>query len=425
MTKLIQQSTDANIISRVVSNFYETHPYPPPVTNLDNYSHQWTNERRRADYYLFWPFEPYRDDFNILVAGCGTSQAAKYAMRWPNAKVTGIDVSSNSIRHTEKLKHTYKLNNLTVKQLPVEQATELGQEFDHIVSTGVLHHLPDPDSGLRSLHDILAPGGAMHLMVYAPYGRAGVYLLQEYCRRLGIGTSSAEIQQLTQSLQALPPDHPLIPLLRHAPDFKDEAGIADALLHPQDRAYSVPEFMDFLTRAGFQFGRWIRQAPYLPQCGVLASSPHSALLEQLPVSEQYAAVELFRGTMVRHSAVVYRNEPASHQQISFNSDSWLDYTPIRQPGTIAIEERLPPGSAAVLINRNHTYTDIYLPITTGQKALYDLIDGQQTIRVIMDRIGNNTANESLQENIRRFFEILWQYDQIVIDASGSRRASTS
>jgi len=32
------------------------------------------------------------------------------------------------------------------------------------------------------------------------------------------------------SLRALPPDHPLLPLLRNAPDFRDEAGLADALL---------------------------------------------------------------------------------------------------------------------------------------------------------------------------------------------------
>ncbi len=50
--------------------------------------------------------------------------------------------------------------------------------------------------------------GAMHLMVYAPYGRTGIYMLQEYCRRLGIGTSQAEIQQLAASLVMLPPDHP-------------------------------------------------------------------------------------------------------------------------------------------------------------------------------------------------------------------------
>ena len=33
----------------------------------------------------------------------------------------------------------------------------------------------------------------MHLMVYAPYGRAGIYMLQEFCRRIGIQASDDEI----------------------------------------------------------------------------------------------------------------------------------------------------------------------------------------------------------------------------------------
>ena len=41
-----------------------------------------------------------------------------------------------------------------------------------------------------------------------------------------------------RSMRALPQDHPLVPLLRHAPDFQDEAAIADALLNPHDRPYS-------------------------------------------------------------------------------------------------------------------------------------------------------------------------------------------
>ena len=50
---------------------------------------------------------------SILVAGCGTSQAAKVALRWPRARVTGIDFSATSVRHTEALKREYKLDNLT------------------------------------------------------------------------------------------------------------------------------------------------------------------------------------------------------------------------------------------------------------------------------------------------------------------------
>ena len=43
----------------------------------------------------------------------------------------------------------------------------------------------------------------MHLMVYAPYGRAGVCMLQE-CRRLGIGTSSRDLSELASALKSPP-----------------------------------------------------------------------------------------------------------------------------------------------------------------------------------------------------------------------------
>jgi SAM-dependent methyltransferase len=402
-------------ISQEVSAFYEHHPYPPPVDDLERHRQGWDDDRRRAEVHLFWPDQPYRDDRNILVAGCGTSQAARYALRWPRAKVTGIDVSATSIEQTELLKRKHGLDNLNVLQLPVERAAELGRSFDYVVCTGVLHHLSDPDKGLRALHDVLEPDGAMHLMVYAPYGRAGVYLLQDYCRRLGIGTSSQEIKDLAASLKALPPDHPLIPLLRNAPDLRTEGALADALLHPQDRAYSVPQLFNFLAAGGFSFGRWLRQAAYLPQCGVLASSPHQPLLTRLPMPEQYAAVELFRGSMVRHSVVAYRNDRPNHESIDFTGDAWLGYVPIRMANTICVQEKLPPGAAAVLINRSHTYTDIYLPINAQQKNLYDAVDGKRSIGEI--------APETALRNIARvLFEGLWQYDQVVFDASQHSRS---
>jgi SAM-dependent methyltransferase len=402
-------------ISQEVSAFYEHHPYPPPIDSLERYRQQWNDDRRRADAHLFWPTEPYRDDRAILVAGCGTSQAAKYALRWPRAKVTGIDVSATSIEQTELLKRKHCLDNLEVVQLSVERASELGCKFDYVVCTGVLHHLSDPDKGLRALHDVLEPDGAMHVMVYAPYGRAGVYLLQDYCRRLGIGTSSQEIKDLAASLKALPPDHPLIPLLRNAPDLRTEGALADALLHPQDRAYSVPQLFNFLAAGGFRFGRWLRQAAYLPQCGVLASSPHQPLLTRLPMPEQYAAVELFRGSMVRHSVVAYRNDRPNHESIDFTGDAWLGYVPIRMANTICVQEKLPPGAAAVLINRSHTYTDIYLPINAQQKNLYDAVDGKRSI-------GEIAPETALRKIARVLFEGLWQYDQVVFDASRHSRS---
>ena len=201
-------------IAARVGAFYEAHPYPPAVDDLEGYGRKWDDSRRRAESHLFWPDQPYRDDRSILVAGCGTTQAAKIAVRWPRAQVTGIDFSASSLAFAEGLKRRYGLDNLELRQLQVERATELGQVFDHVVCTGVLHHLPDPDAGLRALSAVLDGQGAMQLMVYAPYGRAGIYLIQDYCRRLGIEPTAAEVRDLIVSLKALPPDHPLVPVLR-------------------------------------------------------------------------------------------------------------------------------------------------------------------------------------------------------------------
>ena len=97
-------------------------------TALKNIDCVWQDQqRRRADHHLFWPARPYQEDHSILVAGCGTSQAAKHALRWPAAQVIGIDFSATSVRCTEELKLKYNLSNLLVHQLPIERVPTWGR----------------------------------------------------------------------------------------------------------------------------------------------------------------------------------------------------------------------------------------------------------------------------------------------------------
>jgi SAM-dependent methyltransferase len=399
-----------------VEAFYEAHPYPPAVDDLEGYARKWDQPRKRADSHLFWPSQPYRDDRSILVAGCGTTQAAKLALRWPRAEVIGIDFSAASVAFAEGLKRRYGLDNLQLRRLPVERAAELGRTFDLVVCTGVLHHLPDPLGGLRALREVIAAQGALQLMVYAPYGRTGIYLIQDYCRRLGIKPTASEVLDLIVSLRALPPDHPLVPVLRKSQDLMTREGLADALLNPQDRSYSVPELLDLLGGAGLRFGRWLRQAPYLPQCGGPAATPHAPRLMQLAVEERYAAMELFRGTMARHTVAAHRSDdPKPVAAVDFSGDAWPDYVPVRVPDTIAVREKLPPGAAAVLINRAHSYTDIYLSIDAVQEKLLSAVDGSRAIAQITGGIASLSA-------ARDFFQQLWHYDQVVFDTSRSEEA---
>src|SRR5262245_16734552 len=83
--------------SNAIEAFYTSHPYPPPVANLDRARDEWRDPiRRRAEFHLVWPHAPYRADLDILVAGCGTWQAAKYALCHPDARAGGLALNATS-----------------------------------------------------------------------------------------------------------------------------------------------------------------------------------------------------------------------------------------------------------------------------------------------------------------------------------------
>jgi SAM-dependent methyltransferase len=400
-----------------VRAFYESHPYPAPLRDLDRHRELYRNpDRGRALSLLLWPTKKPRPDREILVAGCGTSQAATYALREPDARVTAIDISETSLCHTRDLQQKYGLRNLDLHRLEIEEVAELGRTFDHIVCTGVLHHLPDPDIGLRALRSVLVRDGVMHLMVYAAYGRAGIYMMQEYCRLLGIGVTEEELRDLGTTIGALAADHPIAGVTRRGTDFRRPDALADALLHPQDRAYTVPQLYAWLERCGLSFGRWFEQAPYLPQCGAIARMPHAQRLVSLSPQQQHAAAELLRGTMTKHNFVAYRDDRSGESQpIKFDGDSWRAYVPLRLPWTLCIRDRVPPDSVAVLINRAHIYPDLALPIDAPQERVFAAIDGKRCVSEIL----RDAAAAGGTEQARGFIKLLWEYDQIVLDATGS------
>jgi SAM-dependent methyltransferase len=416
MDQLEAQPSTSPDVADEVGNFYERMPYPAPFTSLDEHRDLYRNpDRRRALFHLIWPTEPLRGTQEILVAGCGTSQAARYALREPDARITAVDISETSLRHTRELQRKYALENLELHHLAIENVGELGRTFDQVVCTGVLHHLPDPDLGLRALRDVLRPQGALHLMVYAPYGRAGIYMMQEYCRLLQVSSSDTELRDLGATLKSLPGDHPIAGVMRGALDFNHPDALADALLHPMDRAYTVPQLYAWLERCGMSFGRWVEQAPYLPQCGMVAKTPHAARLSSLPAPLQHAAMELLRGTMFRHNLIAYRNDrTAGNQPITFLGDGWRRYVPIALPWTVCVRERLPPGSVAVLINRAHSFTDLVLTVDAFADRLLGAIDGERTLGEILRSV---VTDDVVERRALSFFKRLWEYDQIVFDAS--------
>jgi SAM-dependent methyltransferase len=310
----VEQANDA------VRQQYEDWPYPPPIRNLDTWlqnNWQWFDPSHA--HRQLWPDRADTEGLEILIAGCGTNQAAIFAYTNPTARVVGLDVSQAGLAHHAWLKEQYRLSNLELQELPIEAAHTLSQDFDLIVCTGVLHHLADPEAGLSALSQRLKADGCIALMLYARYGRLGVELMQTLFAELNLQKDASSLQIIRDSFACIDPLHPLRSYLAIAPDLGHDTGLIDTFLNARERSYSVNDCMALLTYAGLVFQDWFFKAPYHP---VTARPSSNALLEaiaQLSPRRQWAAMERIQSRNACHfllackperAAGSYRLEPA-------------------------------------------------------------------------------------------------------------------
>lgn len=286
-----------------VRALYERFPYPPlgdetgfPVfAALDYVRH------------VCWPDRDSVAGLRVLDAGCGTGHTAvRIARDFPGVQVTGMDLSQASLAAAAtRARREGGLDNLQLCHGTIE-APSVSGPFDYIITAGVLHHLADPLAGARSLARLLAPSGAMGLMVYATHGRHAVYLLQELLRRIGAGGELGRRIELARHLvQGLPLSNPYDPARWSEHDWRDDAGIADLLLHPHDRSFTVPELMALLDQAGLRLERWFAPLVYEPERYVPPGPLHEHL-SALPVEEKPRVAELLHGSMTQHRCFVTR-----------------------------------------------------------------------------------------------------------------------
>src|SRR5215468_5915242 len=262
-TSMTKPPTD----TKVFPQQYEKWVYPLPIMDLSvpEVRRMQDSGNPKSNFYTFWPSQPYRDDLDILIAGCGSNAAARYALHHPKARVVGIDLSFSSLAHEAYLKDKHRLDNLTLHHARLEEVSALGEDFDFIDVSGVLHHLPDPVAGLKALGSVLRPHGTIAVMVYGQYGRTGVYMLQEMFRLMGLRQSDDDVAAVRQTIATLPKRHIIHDYVSRANDVKYDAGLVDTFLNRQDRAYSVAGCLDLTRQAGLSFMGWWDNTLYYPE----------------------------------------------------------------------------------------------------------------------------------------------------------------
>jgi SAM-dependent methyltransferase len=396
-----------------VKEQYEQWPYPVPPDDLTSprfgvpYS---IYQDLQTLYWAFWPSGEFREDLDILVAGCGTASAAAFAFNNPRALVVGIDVSAASLAHEEFLKKKHGLAHLTLHQCPVEDVASLGRDFDFIAVQGVLHHLADPVRGLQALREVLRPDGVMSVMVYGRYARCGVYMLQELFGLMGLGQTEADVQVVRDALGAVPPEHPVHPYVRRAGlDLSSPNGVVDTFLHKRDRAYSVKACLELVDSAGLAFQGWNENIFYHPEgLGPLPPSVR-ARLENLKGAELWQAMELFHCLQAMHGFYVcHRHRDPARYRIDLDGDAFPDYVPVAR---IARATPANPARQQLATIERPPFPPVALD--QSQAALFSQVNGEKSVRECMTAVGLSPERVEHLAFARNLFGSLWRVGYVM------------
>ena len=386
---------------------YEDYPYPErdPEDEGTRLVRTLLENLDRMNFYCFRGRRDFHDSFRALVAGGGTGDATIFLaeqLKGTNASVVYLDFSGNSMEIARRRAEVRGLENITWIRGSLLELPDMGLDaFDYISCTGVLHHLEEPESALAALQAVLKDDGAMGLMVYAKYGRTGVYQMQELMRLINRGENDKQVKvrNTRQVLAALPETNwfkrgeDLIAEHQHGSD----AEIYDLFLHSTDRPYTIRDVHELLDSAGLSLVEFVAvsRALYRPEL-VLRSPQILSSVRELPVRKQQAVAEIGAGTIIKHEfyAAAGTDTIASLD----DPDNIVFFAPHTRHGEHLYELMEARPGQRLLID---TPQKVKLEIQprTYTKYFFKYIDGRRTIREMLELTRNQSATHPSDEEI--------------------------
>jgi SAM-dependent methyltransferase len=386
---------------------YEALPYPPrdPRDETKRLITGSPSRPMELNHYVFGGGRDFSKPFRALVAGGGTGDAAimlaqQLADEKANAEIVYLDWSQAARKVVEARAATRKLTNLRFVTGSLIEFETLGLgTFDYIDCCGVLHHLPDPQAGLRALAGALADDGGMGLMLYGQLGRTGVYPIQDMLRAL-LGEADdvpARVTAAKKLLNQLPPTNWLKRNPYVADHFTEgDSGIFDLLLHARDCAYDVREVAALVEGAGLRMASFIPPARYEP-ASYLTDATLLKRLDSASPLERAAFAENLAGNLKVHVFYVVKTGNAVRPPLPDHPDLIPVYTELNP---VELAQRLKPSGT---LNASIDGWQAKLPLPPLAPALAAAIDGQRSLTDIHLMLAEKRRDLDWAEFQRQFW----------------------
>jgi SAM-dependent methyltransferase len=374
---------------------YEAYPYPQrdPAEEARRLVIGSPSHLLELDHWVFGARRPASRPLRALFAGGGSGDGAimlAQQLAWAGrpGEVVWLDRSAAARRVAEARARVRGLANIRFVSGSLLDLPALGLgAFDYVDCCGVLHHLPDPAAGLKALASALAPGGGIGLMVYAPHGRTGVYMLQDALRLLAPPDMPppARIEVARRLWRHLPETA----WLKKNPWITDhlsggDAGLYDLLLNPRDVAFTVPALLALVAGAGLRPITFLEPVRY----DAARYLPDPRLRERVAAlgwAERAALAEAMAGNMGLHILYAARAEDPPAMP------DWSDPAAVPVLREVA-PEQMARAAAAGALRVTFDGITLSLPLPRLAPAILRRVDGRTSLGAIRDALAAEGAD---------------------------------
>ena len=189
---------------------------------------------------------------NVLIAGCGTGQQLVSKTSYANSNIVAIDLSLSSLAFAKRKMQELDQKNIEFLQGDILGLNSLNKKFNVIECVGVLHHLKNPDEGLRILLNILEPKGYLKLGLYSEYARKHIIELKNFVQKHKFESNVRDIRNFRELAKNNNNDNSFKKINFNF-DFYSTSSLRDLIFHVQEHRYTIPKIQDLLKKFDLEF----------------------------------------------------------------------------------------------------------------------------------------------------------------------------
>ena len=311
-------------MSKTLENFFDIYPSPFPFDVKERIERGYREPFDIADEYsLIFPDKGSEKNTveNVLIFGCGHTEALFHALRNPKINFIGIDISKNAISSANKFVADNNLENIKFENVNLIDFNS-NINFDIIYANNVFQYLENPLDGFLKSFSLLSESGTVVCSLPSYYYYSEINIMRKKLINLGYSYLDDEsINEAFNIVTGLGGIHPARVRMVDEDKFIDKKDFISRFLVPIFSCFSISDIFSLIKNSNFYFQSWYSNSLYYPSALLRKeSTKHSSLynrINQLPDPQKWDFVcEIFKSSNDRFSHSFTLRKTEDHQFIN-------------------------------------------------------------------------------------------------------------